>query len=137
MEDALRHRPADLLDRLLPARAADPAAHAAIAAALDALAPAVRVRVTCTGGPPAAATIAVAGPAGAQSAAPVALVPGATVELVLGFAEAFGPAAALTQASALGVAVGDEPPVALPIPFAAPRALEAGATRLVAFAELG
>ena len=57
-----------------------------------------------------------------------------TVELALGFAEAFGPAGQLTQAAALEVAVGDGPPTQLPIPFAAPRALQAGATRLVAFA---
>ena len=62
--------------------------------------------------------------------------PGGTLELVLGFADAFGPAAALTQESALEVGVEGEPPTQLPIPFAAPRALQAGATRLVALAEL-
>src|SRR5215204_5347842 len=50
VEAALRHRPADLLDRLLPARVADPVAHAAIATALDVLDPVVRVRVSCTAG---------------------------------------------------------------------------------------
>ncbi len=133
-EDALRHPPDALLDRLLPARAADPAAHAAIAAALDSLAPTVWTRVTCTAGPGAAVAVAVSGPAGARTGALAELAPGGTVELALGFADAFGPAGQLTQAAALEVAVDDGPPTQLPIPFAAPRALQAGATRLVAFA---
>src|SRR5215207_1542542 len=48
VEAALRHDPGDLLDHLLPARAIDPAAHAAIATALDAIDARVRVRVSCT-----------------------------------------------------------------------------------------
>jgi hypothetical protein len=136
VEDALAHPSAALLDRLLPARVADPVAHAAIAAALDARTRTVWVRVSCTAGPPAEIAVAVSGPAGARTEAQIELAPGGTIELALGFADAFGPAAALTQASALEVAVGGEPPTQLPIPFAAPRALQAGATRLVAFAEL-
>ena len=48
-EQALAAPAAELLDHLLPARAGDPAAHAAICAALDARAPAVAVRVTLHG----------------------------------------------------------------------------------------
>ena len=137
VEGALRHAPGDLLDRLLPARVADPAAHAAIAAALDALDPRVRVRVSCTAGGRGRLDLAVTGPAGGRAEGAADLAPGAATTLELGFAAAFGPAAALTQASALAVEVTGEPPTLLPVPFAAPRALQAGGARLVAFAELG
>ena len=43
--------PQELLGQLLAARAADPALHAAICAALDGLAPQVSVTVSCTGEP--------------------------------------------------------------------------------------
>ena len=52
VEDALRHPPDLLLELLLPARAADPEAHAAIAGALDALDPRIRVRDQLHGGRP-------------------------------------------------------------------------------------
>jgi hypothetical protein len=136
VEAALRQAPGDLLDRLLPARVADPVAHAAIATALDVLDPVVRVRVSCTSGGRGRITLAAAGPAGGRAEATADLVPGAAATLELGFTAALGPAAAVTQASAIAVEVSGEPPTLLPVPFAAPRALQAGGARLVAFAEL-
>ena len=135
VEAALRHAPGELLDRLLPAQAADPEAHAAIAAALDALDPRVRVRVSCTAGR-GRLDLAAAGPAGGRAETAADLGPGDSATLELGFAAAFGPAAGVTQVSALHVEVTGEPPTLLPVPFAAPRALQAGGARLVAFAEL-
>jgi len=137
VEAALRHDPGDLLDHLLPARAIDPSAHAAIASALDAIDPSVRVRVSCTAaGESGRVELTAAGPAGGRVAASADLRSGTAAVLELRFGAAFGPAAALTQESALAVAVTGDPPTLLPIPFAAPRALQAGNARLVAFAEL-
>ena len=135
VEGALRHAPSELLDRLLPAQAADPEAHAAIAAALDALDARVRVRVSCTAGR-GRLDLTAAGPAGGRAETAADLAPGDSATLELGFAAAFGPAAGVTQASALHVGVTGELPTLLPVPFAAPRALQAAGARLVAFAEL-
>jgi len=136
VEDALRHPPDLLLELLLPAAAADPGAHAAIAGALDALDPRIRVRVSCTEGAGGAVVLTASGPAGGRSEQPADLAPGGSTTLELGFTDALGPAAALTQASAIAVGAGDGPPALLPIPFTAPQALRAAAARLVAFAEL-
>jgi len=137
VEDALRHPPDLLLELLLPAAAADAEAHAAIAGALDALDPRIRVRISCTEGDGGAVDLTASGPAGGRSEQPADLAPGGSTTLELGFAGAFGPAAALTQASAIAVTVADGPPGLLPIPFTAPQALRAGDARLVAFAEIG
>ena len=134
--DALRHPPDLLLELLLPARAADPEAHAAIAGALDALDPRIRVRISCTEGGRGRVDLAAGGPAGGRVEQTADLAPGLSTTLEIGFAAAFGPAAALTQASAIAISVADEPPTLLPLPFAAPQALQAGDARLVAFAEL-
>jgi hypothetical protein len=136
VEEARRYPPAVLLDVLLRARAADLEAHAAIAVALDTLDPRVRVVVSCTAGRQHV-EIAVQGPAGGRAATRAELAPGAAATLDLRFAAAFGPAARLDQASALTVTVGGAPPTELPLPFAAPRAIQAGDARLVAFAEAG
>ena len=61
------------------------------------------------------------GPAGGGAALPADLAPGASVTLELGFADAFGPAAELTQGSAIAVTAGDGPPALLPLPFTARR----------------
>ena len=94
------------------------------------------MRISCTEGGHGRVDLAASGPAGGRVEQPADLAPGASATLELGFADAFGPAAALTQASAIAVAVGEEPPTLLPLPFAAPQALRAGDARLVAFAEL-
>jgi len=118
--EALRRAPRDLLDHLLGARAADPAAHAAIAAALDALDPPVRARVSCTAGRPGPLTITLRGPAGA--------------------AAAFGPAAAIAPECALAVILtapgGGTTGVAVPIPFVAPRALTLAGARFAVLVEV-
>ena len=94
-EQALAAPPAELLDHLLPAQAADPAAHAAICAALDALAPRVAVRVTCTAAPaPAALRVELHGPAGGAAAGDTELAPGFVATIELPFAAAFGDAGA-------------------------------------------
>jgi hypothetical protein len=135
VEEARRHPPALLLDVLLPARAADSEAHAAIAVALDTLDPRVRVVVSCTAGR-RHVEIAVHGPAGGSAGTQAVLAAGDAATLSLGFGAAFGPAARLDQASALIVTVAGAPPTELPLPFAAPRAIQTGDARLVAFAEL-
>jgi len=135
VEEARRHPPAVLLDVLLAARAADSEAHAAIAVALDTLDPRVRVVVSCTAGRQHV-EIAVHGPAGGRAGTQAELAAGDTATLSLGFGAAFGPAARLDRASALTVAVAGAPPAELPLPFAAPRAIQTGGARLVAFAEL-
>src|SRR5688500_5816558 len=122
--DALRHPPDLLLELLLPARAADAEAHVAIAGALDALDPRIRVRVSCTAGGRGRVDLVAGGPAGGRTELPADLAPGASATLELGFADAFGPAAALTHGSAIAVAVAGEPPTLLPLPFAAPQALQ-------------
>ena len=136
VEDALRHPPDLLLELLLPARAADAEAHAAIAGALDALDPRILVRISCTEGAGDAVVLAASGPAGGRGEQPADLAPGGSTTLELGFAAALGPAAELTQASAIAVRAGDGPPALLPVPFTAPQALRAGDARLVAFAEI-
>jgi hypothetical protein len=140
-EQALAAPPADLLDHLLPAQAADPEAHAAICAALDALAPRVAVRVTCTAAPaPAALRVDVHGPAGGTAAGDTELAPGFVATIELPFAAAFGDAGRIGPESALTLRLtgpdGSEAGVALPVPFVAPRALALGTARFVALAEL-
>ena len=132
---------AELLDHLLPARAGDPAAHAAICAALDARAPTVAVRVTCTAAPgPVSVRAELRGPAGGVAGGVAALEAGLMATLTLPFADAFGPAAGLDAGSALALRLlgpdGGEAVAALPVPFVAPRALALGALRCVAVAEL-
>jgi len=136
VDGALRHPPGDLLDRLLPARVERVERRGDRGVRHRVGDPRVRVRVSCTAGGRGRLELAVTGPAGGRAEGAADLAPGAAATLELGFAAAFGPAAALTQASALAVEVAGEPPTLLPVPFAAPRALQAGGARLVAFAEL-
>ena len=140
-EQALAHPPAELLDHLLPAQAAAPGAYAAICAALDALAPRVLLRLTCTAAPaPTALRVHVRGPAGGEAAGTAELGAGFLVTLELPFADAFGVAAGIGPESALALHLsgpdGGEAGVDLPVPFVAPRALVLGPARFVALAEL-
>ena len=140
-QQALAHPPAELLDHLLPAQAADPAIHAAICAALDALAPRVAVRVTCTAAAaPTALRLHVRGPAGGEAVGTTELGPGFLVTLELAFADAFGAAAAIGPGSALVLRLSgpeeSEASVELPVPFVAPRALALAGARFVVLAEL-
>ena len=141
-QQALAAPPAELLDHLLPALAADPGAHAAICAALDALAPRVAVRITCTAAPgPVVLGAELRGPAGATAAGQADLAPGLVATIELPFAGAFGAAAEIGAGSALELRLsGPEETtaaVALPVPFVAPRALALGSARFVVLAELG
>ena len=138
---ALAHPPAELLDHLLPARAADPAAHAAICAALDALDPEISVRISCTAAPaPARLRIRVRGPAGVPAGGAHRLEAGAVATAALTFSAAFGGAAQIGPESALELRLaaddGSSASVALPVPFVAPRALALGDARYVVLAEL-
>jgi len=138
--EALRRAPRDLLDHLLGARAADPAAHAAIAAALDALDPPVRARVSCTAGRPGPLTITLRGPAGAAAETRAQLTAGESAAVELAFAAAFGPAAAIAPECALAVILtapgGGTTGVAVPIPFVAPRALTLAGARFAVLVEV-
>jgi hypothetical protein len=129
---------AELLERLLPARATDPATHAAIAGALDALDPPLRVRLSCTAGATDRLELTVHGPAGGagRTAGPLATGQSATVELP--FSAAFGSAAQVEPHHALAITVDAATMAELPLPFTAPCALAlANGARLVAFAEAG
>ncbi len=136
VEEARRHPPAVLLDVLLPARAADIEAHAAIAVALDTLDPRVRVVVSCTAGRQHV-EIAVHGPAGGRAgtrrSSRRAMRP--TLEPRLRRRVRPGRPARRRRARST-VTVAGAPPTELPLPFAAPRAIQTGDARLVAFAEL-
>jgi len=116
--------PHELLGQLFAARAADPALHAAICAALDGLAPQIALSVTCTGGAGGPVEVAMRGPVGTAARTAVVLAPGESTVLALGFAEAFGPATGIAPADALAVTItsagGARQSLQLPVPFAAP-----------------
>ncbi len=128
LADAPAGRPVahELLAQLLPARAADPALHAAICAALDGLAPLIQVRVACTGGEPGPVEIELLGPTGAGSSGVAVLAPGVATTVELAFAAAFGPAASIEPRHALALTLtvpdGAEERLELPVPFAGPGA---------------
>jgi hypothetical protein len=128
-----------LLERLLPARAQDPALHAHVCAALDALELQLHVRVSCVAGPAEPVGVEIRGPAGGAAFGTAALTPGMSAQAQLPFAVAFGAAAAVAPghglAVRLGAADGSEATAILLVPFAESAVLELGEARYVALAE--
>jgi hypothetical protein len=141
-EQARRLPAGELLERLLPARAGDPATHAAIAAALDTLDPPLRVRLSCTAGATDRLALAVHGPAGGAGRTLGPLVTGESTSVELPFSATFGSAREAGPDHALTIALtapdGTRATAELALPFTAPCALAlANGARLVAFAEAG
>jgi hypothetical protein len=134
--DALREEPSELLDWLLPARASDPTAHAAICAALDAVDPLLELHLSCVAGDPAPLSISVAGSAPLE----IELGHGEAATATIHFAAAFGPAAAVTPetsaALTLATPAGERASAELRLPLGAPLVLELGERRLVAVADI-
>jgi hypothetical protein len=126
----------ELLDRLLPTRAADPAEHAAICAALDAVDPLLELRVSCVAGEAAPLSLAFAG----SPPAAVRLGIGEAATISIRFAAAFGPAAAATPdtgvALVLTTPAGERASAELRLPLGAPHVLMLGDRRFVAVAEV-
>jgi hypothetical protein len=98
----------NVAQELLEGLFADPALHDAIAAALDALDPAIEIHVTGLDEP---TTIDVRGPKGGAAQR---VTPPTTIEL--SFNALFGPAAAISREDELRVAIGPRT-IALKIPF--------------------
>jgi hypothetical protein len=128
-----------LLDRLLLARASDPALHATICSALDALDLQLLVRVRCTDGPAAQVEVAIRGPAGGAPFGAVTLEPGRSATAELPFSVAFGQAASIAPGHGLAVALsapdGSAATAILLLPFAEPATLSLGRSRYEALAE--
>jgi hypothetical protein len=128
-----------LLERLLPAREADPAMHASVCAALDALELELQVSVRCVDGPAATVGVDVRGPAGGASFGDAMLAPGVSAVATLPFSLAFGTAAAIAPGHGLAVRLtaddGSAVTGILPVPFAEPAELTLGEARYVALAE--
>jgi hypothetical protein len=129
---------AGLLQRMLAARGSDPALHAALCSALDALELQLQVRVSCTEGPAARVAIEIDGPAGSASLGTVALEPGISASGELALAGAFGPAAAIAADQVLTVRLaasdGSTATAELTLPFAAPATIPLGRSRYEALA---
>jgi hypothetical protein len=129
---------AGLLERLLAARDSDPALHATLCSALDALELQVQVRVSCTEGPGARVAIEVHAPAGRTSFGTVALEPGISASAELSLAAALGPAAAIAPDQGLTVRLttpdGSTASAELAPPFAGPASVALGGTRYEALA---
>jgi hypothetical protein len=128
-----------LLDRLLPARATDPALHAQVCAELDALDLQLLVRVSCTEGPGQPVAIDIRGPAGGAAFGSATLPPDVSATAELPFAIAFGAAASIAPGHGLALRLtapdGSAATAILALPFADAETLALGRSRYVALAE--
>jgi hypothetical protein len=130
---------AGLLEQLLAARDTDPAHHATLATAIDALEVLLRVRLSRLDGPAEEIAVEVRGPAGGASFG-TATLSGTVVALAdLPFAVAFGPAATVAPGHGLIVrlaAAGTEPVTAvITVPFAQGARIVLGGATYVALVE--